>query len=111
MTNNIGINIAKRRHALHMTQEQLAEASNLSVNYVSRLERGTSPRISAIMLYQIAKALNLSIEALLVSPTQSPHKIPGPKQARLNQYVSTVELANSEQLCQQALDLITQYHN
>ncbi|WP_421721941.1 helix-turn-helix domain-containing protein, partial [Bacillus amyloliquefaciens] len=45
MNKTIGKNITARRHQLKMTQEQLAELSNLSVNYISKIERGTTPKI------------------------------------------------------------------
>ena len=65
MNKTIGKNITARRHQLKMTQEQLAELSNLSVNYISKIERGTTPKISAKTLYQLAKSLNVSMENLL----------------------------------------------
>lgn len=41
MDNNIhlGSKIRKYRHLAGMTQEELAEYSNLSVNYISKVER------------------------------------------------------------------------
>ena len=55
MTNNvIGMNIVKRRHELNISQEKLAEASDLSINYISRIERGASKHVSADTLYKIS---------------------------------------------------------
>lgn len=44
MDNNIhlGSKIRKYRHLAGMTQEELAEYSNLSVNYISKIEREKS---------------------------------------------------------------------
>lgn len=42
MEQQLGKNIANRRHELNMTQQQLAKLSNLSINFISRLERGGS---------------------------------------------------------------------
>lgn len=36
----LGKNIVNRRHELKMTQQTLAERSDLSINFISRLERG-----------------------------------------------------------------------
>lgn len=102
--------IVSRRKELNLTQEKLAESSNLSINYISRIERGTSSHISAISLYKIANALNMPMEVLMGKVTHSA-KIPGPNQASLNRYLSDLDLAKSEKLCQQVLDLITNYHN
>lgn len=55
MNKTIGKNITARRHQLKMTQEQLAELSNLSVNYISKIERGTTPKISAKNTLSISK--------------------------------------------------------
>ena len=66
MTNNIiGMNIVKRRHELNISQEKLAEASDLSINYISRIERGASKHVSADTLYKISKSLNVSMEELM----------------------------------------------
>ena len=51
----IGVNISHRRHELKMTQEELANATDLSTNYVSRLERGEVEYIRALTLSKIAK--------------------------------------------------------
>lgn len=68
MTNNvIGMNIVKRRHELNISQEKLAEASDLSINYISRIERGVSKHVSADTLYKISKSLNVSMEELMAS--------------------------------------------
>ncbi|HJG16489.1 helix-turn-helix transcriptional regulator [Ligilactobacillus salivarius] len=48
-----------------MTQEQLAEFSDLTVNYLSKIERGIAKKVSAESLYRISQALkflwNLSL--------------------------------------------------
>ncbi|WP_432775527.1 helix-turn-helix domain-containing protein [Limosilactobacillus reuteri] len=47
MEQQLGKNIANRRHELNMTQQQLAKLSNLSINFISRLERGGSNDVSS----------------------------------------------------------------
>lgn len=56
----LGKNIANRRHELNMTQQQLAELSNLSINFISRLERGGSNDVSSTTLLRLATALGTS---------------------------------------------------
>lgn len=67
-----------------------AKNNNLSINYISRIERGSSTHISAQSLYQIASTLNMPMEVLMGKVTPS-GKIPGPKQARLNKYLSRLD--------------------
>lgn len=57
MKNNVGGNIARERHNQHMTQEQLAELSDLTINYLSKIERGTIKQVGANTLFRISKAL------------------------------------------------------
>lgn len=109
MNNNvIGTNIVKRRHALNISQETLAEASDLSINYISRIERGASKQVSANTLYKISKSLNVSMEELMEKDSKL-YVIPGPNQAKLSKYLSKLGLLQSEKLCKQILDLITNY--
>ena len=42
MNNYLGKNIAAQRHTARMTQEQLAELSDMTINYLSKIERGGS---------------------------------------------------------------------
>ena len=44
MNNYLGKNIATQRHAARMTQEQLAELSDTTINYLSKIERGLSSK-------------------------------------------------------------------
>jgi transcriptional regulator with XRE-family HTH domain len=86
--------IVSRRKELNLTQEKLAESSNLSINYISRIERGTSSHISAISLYKIANALNMPMEVLMGKVTHSA-KIPGPNQASLKRMTNWPICRNS----------------
>lgn len=58
--NDIGSEIRKRRLALNLTQEDLAELSDISVNFLSQLERTNNQNISIKKLDSIATALNSS---------------------------------------------------
>ncbi len=61
---DIGARIKLHRRKKHLTQEQLAEKTELSHVYISYLERGERmPRLDAII--NIANALNVSTDDLL----------------------------------------------
>ena len=52
----VGRNAARLRHAAGLTQEQLAERSGFSQQYLSDLERGLfNPTV--VTLYELAEAL------------------------------------------------------
>lgn len=57
---HVGERIRARRRSLGMTQEALASAIGLTFQQVQKYERGAN-RVSASMLYEIAKALNTGI--------------------------------------------------
>lgn len=58
MSINLGEEISRRRRDQKLTQEDLAELSDLSVNFISRLERTKDQNISIQKLDSIARALN-----------------------------------------------------
>ncbi len=64
MDQNLGQNIAALRHKRRLTQEQLAELSDTTVNYLSKIERGVISNISAKLLAKFANALNVSMDDL-----------------------------------------------
>lgn len=67
----VGRNVQAVRHARSMTQEQLAEKSGFSQQYISELERGRrNPAI--ISLYELAQALG-STPAELIQPQEPRH--------------------------------------
>lgn len=61
---NIGAKIKYLRNKQHLSQEKLAEMSDLSMTTVSTLENGHSD-IKISTLNHIAKALNVELTALL----------------------------------------------
>jgi len=65
LTYDLGNRIRKRRKELNLTQEDLAELSDLSVNFLSQLERTNNQNISIQKLDSIAQALNTTIEELI----------------------------------------------
>ncbi|MBO8441607.1 MAG: helix-turn-helix transcriptional regulator [Firmicutes bacterium] len=62
---NIGNRIRNYRIKKKMTQEKLAEYSDLSVNFISKLERGQKKNISINKLLNICNALNITVSELL----------------------------------------------
>ena len=58
MNITLGEEISRRRREQKLTQEDLAELSDLSVNFISRLERTKDQNISIQKLDSIARALN-----------------------------------------------------
>ena len=45
------------RHALHFTQEKLTKKTRISVNFLSKLERGASRIVSAEILQRLSQRL------------------------------------------------------
>ncbi len=62
---NLGSEIRKRRIKLNLTQEDLAELSNISVNFLSQLERTNNQNISIKKIESIATALNTNTPELI----------------------------------------------
>lgn len=58
-------NIKYYRKKLNLTQEQLAEKSDLSVSYIKQIESGKEfKNITFNTCYKLAKALDINIEQL-----------------------------------------------
>ena len=60
----IGLNIGYYRRARHMTQIELAEALNISSNYLSQVERGCKT-LSLDKLLQLAEILQIDEKEFL----------------------------------------------
>ena len=60
----MAINLRRKRHDQHMTQEELAERAGLSARYVGAIERG-DVSASVTVLGQIAEALEVEPGDLL----------------------------------------------
>ena len=107
MPNNIGSNIAAERRKQNMTQEQLAEASDITINYLSKVERGASKQVSAITLSSIAKALNVSIDSLINKENSKNLREIGPKQQQLKSYLNSLNYTDRENLSDHILKILT----
>lgn len=63
----VGANVRRARTAQGLTQEELAVRSGFSQQYISELENGRrNPTI--VTIYELAQALCIAHEALVVSP-------------------------------------------
>ena len=62
---NIGPKIRSRRKQLKLTQEELAERSNLSITFISQIETEQRDNITVRRLNDIALALDLSLTELI----------------------------------------------
>ncbi|RMC39942.1 MULTISPECIES: helix-turn-helix domain-containing protein [unclassified Lactobacillus] len=67
MSINLGKEICRRRREQKLTQEDLAELSDLSVNFISRLERTKNQNISIQKLDSIARALNTTTPDIIMN--------------------------------------------
>lgn len=106
MNNNVGANIAQERHNQNMTQEQLAELSDLTINYLSKVERGAAKQISANTLFKLSKALGVSMDSLMNGIDVQPIDQGGPNQRQLNSYLSKLNIDTRETLSRQIVELL-----
>ncbi|MCD8026942.1 MAG: helix-turn-helix domain-containing protein [Clostridiales bacterium] len=100
--NNLGANIKKIRQAKGMTQEQLAERADISVNFMSLIENGKN--MSAETLVKIANSLEVSVDNLMCGATK-------PSGNKISEQImqSLYSLDDNEKLF--FLDMIKQYKN
>lgn len=70
---SLGERIRKARKQQHLTQEQLAEACNLSTAHIGHIERGTRA-LSIESLITISDILNVSTDYLLLDVSNSTDK-------------------------------------
>lgn len=62
----LGRNIKAERVRKALTQEELAEAINMSLSHISKIEQGlTSP--TAIAIYKISKVLEIPMENFFIN--------------------------------------------
>lgn len=63
--NNLVNNIKHYRKKLNLTQEQLAEKSDLSVSYIKQIEAGKEfKNMTFNTCYKLSKALDINLEEL-----------------------------------------------
>ena len=110
MKSLLGSNIQKRRRAVGISQAELAEKADISINFLSKLERNKSTRVSSDTLYLIAKALNSSMESLVNNMPDPEKQSTGPKQAELNELLNTYPLNEREMLSSHIIAILKKRH-
>lgn len=88
-----------------MTQEQLAKLSDMTINYLSKIERGVVKQIGAGSLYRIAKALNVSMESLVEGTTEATPAV-APQRQLLNQQLDRLDPIQSDEYSRLFFDLM-----
>jgi len=106
MKNNVGGNIARERHNQNMTQEQLADFSDLTINYLSKIERGTVKQVGANTLYKIATALGVTMDSLMTGNDIKSSEEFGPYLRQLIKFLNEIDSNQSEQLSKRLLSVI-----
>ncbi|GKQ43037.1 hypothetical protein RD055328_09600 [Companilactobacillus sp. RD055328] len=111
MTNNTNLSIGKKiqdiRKTKGITQERLAELSNLSVNYISRIERTNTQNISIQSLYSIANSLEVDLYTLLLDDTS--HIKSGFNTTKLINFLNEIDKAKADKLSKHFLNLIEDF--
>ena len=105
MNSNLSKNIVTQRHALHLTQEKLAKRAGMSVNFLSKLERGASKTVSAETLQHLANALEVSMEELMLG-TEQPHTAKGPYEIKLAKLLASYPQDQREAICKGLITIL-----
>ena len=67
----LGNNVKKLRKEKHITQEQLANMSNISRATLSKLENGNIAQVSIVVLNDILNRLGYELDIKAVNPFES----------------------------------------
>ena len=67
----LGNNVKKLRKEKHITQEQLANMSNISRATLSKLENGSIAQVSIVVLNDILNHLGYELDIKAVNPFES----------------------------------------
>ena len=110
MESLLGSNIQKRRKAVGISQAELAEKADISINFPSKLERNKSTRVSSDTLYLIAQALNTSMESLVDNMPAPEKQSTGPKQIELNNLLNSYPLNEREMLSSHIIGILEKRH-
>lgn len=104
--NNLSQNIVNHRHVLHLTQEKLAEKAKISVNFLSKLERGASRTVSAETLQHLANALKISMEELLNGIDGEHSYTKGPYEIQLDEILASYSQTQREEICKGIITIL-----
>ena len=62
----VGLKVGYYRRLANMTQEELSEASGMSLNFISQLEAPSAPYVPSLKsLYKISSVLGVSVNKLV----------------------------------------------
>lgn len=107
---DIGENIRKYRNLKGMTQESLAEASELSVKYISMIESKKNQNISINNLQKIADALDISITFLVSNSKDNSSIVNMPYTSLLIDKLSKMSVDEAETISKNVLNTIRTYY-
>ncbi len=117
---NLGEEISRRRREQKLTQEDLAELSDLSVNFISRVERTKDQNISIQKLDSIAKALNTTTPDIINNAYRAkkikPEKIhdnntPVFMKKVINDELRKLPEPKAERVCKSLITLLKEMNN
>lgn len=115
MAIDIGHHIRDLRKQAGLTQEELAELSNTSVNFISQIERTNSQNISIQKLDNIANALGVTTPDLIKAAYSNNTTIKKDQGRyslnRLEQKLKSLPIDKSERLCKYFLAIINEFTN
>ncbi|WP_433597385.1 helix-turn-helix domain-containing protein [Limosilactobacillus reuteri] len=104
--NDIGRKVSKYRREAGMSQEKLAEIAQVSVGYLSKVERSIPTNISVTVLLRVAQALNITLDDLVYDSNNSSQTDSRINQTPLNNLLDQMDVETSEQLCQNIINSI-----
>ena len=103
---NLSKNIASRRKQLNMTQEKLAERANITVNYLSKLERNRANDVKLSTLLKLSKSLNLSLDLLVNGTEKETTTTSGPYQKKLFLLINQYDTNQAETISKNIIELL-----
>lgn len=109
--NNLGKNILKYRKLKGMTQEKLAEFSDLSVTFLSKLERSENQNISIKSLAKIAQTLDVEITDLLATDSKDEEPVESPNVDILVKQLARLNHQKAERLAKYFSLLVDEINN
>ena len=71
---NLGARLRARRKAIGKTMQQVADEASLTIGFISQIERGISTP-SLASLYNVAKALDASVDMLVSQAPKRSHPV------------------------------------
>lgn len=103
--NKLGRNLFKIRQRKGMTQEQVAELADTTVNYVSKIERGVATNISARILLNLASSLDVTVDELVHGNNNNTEQLPKNLKALVT-HLMKLPTDQAEQYCHLFLEII-----